>query len=445
MNISNHFELISIFSGLLWLVICVMVMAWYRSGKEGSEWKLFFPSFLAKIAGGLAFSFIYIFYYQGGDTLAYWDGATILNRLFWSDFGAFVTEMFSSVDEYASFENYNNESGYPPGWIYREAESFFVCKVYAILSFFTLKSYWAMTVISSTILSMAFWSLYLNLLKTGISFSKNFGYFFLFIPTPIFWCAGVSKDTVVLICVLGLIVQAIKFIYFKKRGFLLLLMSLLYIYLIFKIRPFIFAGIASGAFIALTARFNKERIKSQIQRISLKTIFYLLSISIFLILLQTYSQNINQVYDEVLVIQQDFASNQTYGDKRYTIGPQIVSFTGFIQAFPLSVIAAVYRPYIWEALSPLLLLNGIEGLILIFLTWKLFAEGFKEKLKTIRSNEVIMFSLIFILVLGFSIGFTSGLFGVLARLKSVILPFVLMVLLVRPSTQSEIKKDVGKH
>ena len=52
---------------------------------EHPEYKFYRRGFLAKIYGGLAFAFIYIFYYDGGDTTAYWIDAGRLAGLITSE------------------------------------------------------------------------------------------------------------------------------------------------------------------------------------------------------------------------------------------------------------------------------------------------------------------------------------------------------------------------
>jgi hypothetical protein len=54
-----------------------------------------------------------------------------------------------------------------------------------------------------------------------------------------------------------------------------------------------------------------------------------------------------------------------------------------------------------------------------------------NKIKKIRKNEFLLFSLVFILIIGFMAGFTSILFGVLVRIRAIILPFVYLILTVR--------------
>ena len=80
-------------------------------------------------------------------------------------------------------------------------------------------------------------------------------------------------------------------------------------------------------------------------------------------------------------------------------------------------------------ISPTLIINGIESLILVLLTLRFFVSGnpFK-KIKRIRKEEILVFAFIFSLFIAFMAGFTSVLFGVLVRIRAPLLPFFFLVL-----------------
>src|SRR5690606_14808661 len=70
------------------------------------------------------------------------------------------------------------------------------------------------------------------------------------------------------------------------------------------------------------------------------------------------------------VIQEDFAQNKLYGEdegKRYDLGEVEYSPFGILKVAPAAIIAGIYRPYIWEALSPSLFFNGLESILLLVL------------------------------------------------------------------------------
>ncbi|MGB1452812.1 MAG: hypothetical protein ACPG7H_04470, partial [Crocinitomicaceae bacterium] len=81
------------------------------------------------------------------------------------------------------------------------------------------------------------------------------------------------------------------------------------------------------------------------------------------------------------------------------------------------------------SISPTLIINGIESLVLMFLTVRFFVSGNPfQKIKQIRKEEILVFAFIFSLFIAFMAGFTSVLFGVLVRIRAPLLPFFFLVL-----------------
>src|SRR5690606_7286870 len=129
--------------------------------------------------------------------------------------------------------------------------------------------------------------------------------------------------------------------------------------------------------------------------------------------------------------QEDFAQNKLYGEdegKRYDLGEVEYSPFGILKVAPAAIIAGIYRPYIWEALSPSLFFNGLESILLLVLTFNLFFRQLKVRIGVIRSNELLVFSIGFIILIAFMAGFTSVLFGVLVRIRAPLLPFLGLLL-----------------
>jgi uncharacterized membrane protein YfcA len=132
---------------------------------------------------------------------------------------------------------------------------------------------------------------------------------------------------------------------------------------------------------------------------------------------------------EAAVINEDMTHNKTYGTNRYDLGITDYSPVGMALAFPSSVIAGFYRPFIWESLSVSLLLNGIESIVLFYLTIRfLISKNIFQRIKRIRNQEFLVFAFFFALILGYFAGFTSILFGVLVRFKAPLLPFLFITL-----------------
>lgn len=434
MNLGEYFSFQSIFSAIIWLILLTLFTGLYYAKRPKDELrKEILPSFGIKIFSSLSFAMIYLVYYGGGDTVAYWEGAINLHNLLIHDFGGFFNELTSSPTSHPIYANFNGITGYPPGWIYRESESFFVSKLTVFLSMLTLKSYLASSLIVAYVLSMVTYHFYKSLQMIGLFKDNLLKYAILYAPTVLFWCSGISKDSFVFISMITVISFAIRLYYAKEKRSINYLMIFLGVLVIFQIRLYVLVAMAPAILMAYSALLSNKNRDSSFKKNSIRIGFFLICLAGLFIYYQALggSVHIEKVLNEILVTQQDFANNQTYGDKKYDLGLSGYTIPDLIRSTPAALIAAFYRPFPWEALSPLLLLNGIENLILILFTLTFFRKNFRNKVSHIFNSEILIFALFFTLIMGFSIGFCSGLFGVLVRFKSLILPFLVLLLIAK--------------
>jgi hypothetical protein len=117
-------------------------------------------------------------------------------------------------------------------------------------------------------------------------------------------------------------------------------------------------------------------------------------------------------------------NNTTYSDNRYDLGITDFSTFGMFKAMPIAIFTAFYRPFLWEPGSLFIKISALEAFIFLLLTIRIFFTfSVFAFFKEMRTNELLMASLIFAIILGFFAGYTSGLFGVLVRFKAPLLPF----------------------
>ena len=115
---------------------------------------------------------------------------------------------------------------------------------------------------------------------------------------------------------------------------------------------------------------------------------------------------------------------------------------------PMAVFTGIYRPFPWEALSPGLILNAVESIILFYLTFIFIFNNRGKRIARIRSTDILTYAVYFVFVMAFMTGFTSIIFGVLVRLRAPLLPFFILLLTVEPkevktteTVESEIKEE----
>ena len=431
------FDIIDIGIGFFYVVLLWSIAYFYKNSKKDlAHYRYFLPNVAFHFLFAFGFAAVYVFYYDGGDTTAYWEGAVRLNNLFWYDPSKFFTELWTTPYGGGQFVRFNPTTGYPPGWIYREPESWFISKITAIFSFFTFNSYLAITFIFAFLSSIASWRLFELVRSFELMTDFRAAISTLFIPTLAFWCSGISKDTVIVIALFLLLYELFGiFTPNRKVGLGGWLAIVIYGLVLYHVRPFMLIALFPPLFLA----FGTGIVRKFSDNVVLIFVFRFLIVFFALAATAFYFQTKGSLgalepesyLQEAAVIQQDFAQNKLYEGKRYDLGVSDYSTLGMLKAVPASIVAAFYRPFIWEASSLFLLLSALEGVMLLYLTYRFVLRdgGLFKHINQIRKNEFLTFSILFALLFGFSIGFTAILFGVLVRFKAPLLPFLAVVLL----------------
>ena len=403
--------------------------------------KYYIRNVLFKFGFALSFSMVYLLYYGGGDTTAYWDGAITLNKLFFNSPAQYFEHLMSEPTTALKSLHFNVDTGYPPGWIYREPEAWFICKLASIVSFFTFRSYFAGTLIFAYLTAQASWRIFELVVKLKTHTTLIAAVCILFIPSVSFWCTGISKDTVIYFSILNLIYFSFDFLILRNSlGIRHVIVICISIFLIYHIRSFILAAIAALLFMSFGARLTKKYERNFIAKLVLRA--FILFGGIFLFLYFFQSRFAEEMVKEAQVVQQDFLQNPTYTGKRYAISNTDASPGGLLQAVPLAVFYGIYRPFITESFSVTLIMNGLESLLLMWFTLGfLFKRNVFSKIKKIRKQEILVFALIFSFFIAFMAGFTSVLFGVLVRIRAPLMPFIFLVLTTNVFENKQLEKE----
>ena len=135
--------------------------------------------------------------------------------------------------------------------------------------------------------------------------------------------------------------------------------------------------------------------------------------------------SIDGIIHKAIVTYEDHTRAQQYGDNYYSLGDFDGTRWNFFSKAPKAIIAGLFRPYLWEARNPVMLLAGIENLgFLILVLVILWRTG---PIKTIRftlEEPLIIFSLSFAIAFAFAVGIATANFGALVRLKIPLIPFL---------------------
>lgn len=456
-NIKEIFGFVDIGIGVMWLMILLMMMN-IRKNKIAPEYQKYFKRMvLFKFLMSFAFMFYYVLILRGGDSTAFWMGGVKLNKLFFANPGVFFSELLNfNKNADRDILTYFNV-GLPPGWIYREYAAWFVSKISAVLSFITFRSYIATSLIITYAVALASWRFFELVVRQNIVSVRNAALAILFIPSVGFWCSGISKDSITFLAILyWLVILFNLFNGYKKVNFKNILILIICAFVMLNIRGVVFYVIILTSTLGIIAGYQKKLKNNFIFRVGYIGLLFFGIASVVVIASNISLEetlNVSVYLEEAEIQSDDFERNvETYGNSpRYNLGVSEFTIAGIIKVFPLAVITAFYRPFIYEALSVSLFLNGLESMVLLWFTLKfLFNGSVFRKVQLILSNEVLSFALYFSVLFGLIVGLTSIIFGVLVRFRAPILPFMVLLLLsgaaLYAKEQRELKqnKNIGK-
>jgi hypothetical protein len=436
-NKLQFFTGIDIIMTLIWLIITTAICLYIRSiNKEKVHYAFFMRNFYFKLFFSIVFVLYYIFIIRGGDTIAFWDSSVRLTNLFYETPKYYFLEWGQYRDHPDYINYFTIKTGYPPGWIQREAEGYYVSKLISIINPLTFGSYLANTVIFAFISALASFKLYDFVVSFGIHNYRKLAIYFLFIPSLAFWCSGLSKDTIIMICLYLSIPLVYKLISRdSKLKILNILFIILLVYILSNIRSFMILCLIGPFFFALNVRFINKYIVSNFARRVINVLIILVGIGIGS--LYFGGESAQKYLTEAEVTQNDFQNNSIYTGKKYDLGNVEFTPIGMLKTMPLAIFTGIYRPFPWEALSPGLILNALESIILFYLTFVFLFDQRRKRISRIRNTDILIYATYFVLIMAFMTGLTSVIFGVLVRLRAPLLPFFILLLTVQPTEENK--------
>jgi len=425
---------------IAFLTYIVLLSAAYiimqRNIERKPHYRFFMIGFHAKILGGLIFAMIYAIYYNGGgDSIAYWLGGERLKNLFFKSPGDFFDELAGNQSWVSYFNHFTADTGYPPDWLYRSPRHFFVCRVTSIICFFIPKSFFGVTFFYSFLSYLGAWRLYEVYIRNFPSLEKSFRWAVLLIPSTLFWCSGVMKDTIVYTCICYIIYFTDRqFSSVEKRSRLKFILRLaINMFLIYSVKPYVLIALFPGWLLWINYQAI-QRIRSRVLK------YYLLPFvvtgTIFFaarIYMSTSGGEFaaDAIVEKAMITRNDFAYNATYGSNRYEVEKVENTTAGLISSIPSALMAGLFRPYIWEARSPVVFLSGLENLwimsLLLYALWRLKIIGV---FRLVGSHPLLLYSFVFTIILAFFVGFTTVIFGALVRFRTPMLPFFIGFLVI---------------
>jgi hypothetical protein len=429
---TNYISFIDLLLVPIYLIVIYLISSRIVSNnKKIIDYKFFQKGLFLKFLGVLLFCVLYLFYYGGGDTINYFKGVQSLVFLLIETPEYGVQGIFNYGIGSKYWDVYNESTGKPPYYMWKDPNTFSVCRFTAFLYILGSGRFLITSLLTAAFSYIGIWKIYrlFNMLYPGNQ--KALAYLILFLPSLLFWGGGIMKDSFVLGATCWITYNFFKVFIERKKVFLNVLFLSMNLLIIINLKAYVVASLIPGMVIWTNNAYLK-RIKNRM----IKTIIFPLFIVGFGFIGFYSFNNVSEqmgVYGNVdsailqaQVIQDDLLRNDQYGNNNYDIGKLDGSVSNLLSLAPLAVFTALFRPLLWEIGSPTMIISAVENtILLIVLLFFLTTVGPFQLFKRIISEPFLMYCLIFSLIFAFGVGIAGTNFGALVRYKIPLMPFFL--------------------
>lgn len=422
---------------LTFYILLILGMAFFYQTlqiRKDPIYRFYVKGVFIKLASSVAFCVIYIYYYNGGDTVSYYETARSLTNLMVHDFGNYLTV----ITQKATLENYflfDQSTGYPWPYMYYDSQTFFVAKVMAPILLIAFKSYLVSSVILSWISFFGMWKLFTTICRYYPGIETKLSFALLFLPSALFWGSGILKDTMTFSAVCWYIYAFERLLAGNNRIRALLILAVASYFLI-SIKPYILIALFPGSMIwFFHARISRVQVK--LIKYGAIPFIYVMAFVIGFGVLSALGNSlgkfsVDRMLETASVTQKDLKQDYYQGSS-FDIGDFEPTIAGVAGKAPAAMVVGMFRPFIWEARNVVMLASGLENLIFLLLALAIsyrIITGPGRFFKLLFENPLILFMFSYSVIFSILVGMSTSNFGALVRFKLPFLSIFVCVLIV---------------
>lgn len=381
---------------------------------------------LAKVVSSVVFCVIYIYYYNGGDTVSYYETSRSLVNLGMKNFTGYV-DVMSSSPSLSGYLTFDRDTGFPWPYMYFDSQTFFVAKIISPIVFVAFKSYLVSSVLLSWLSFFGAWKFYLMMCRHFPGLERRLAFGVLFVPSVLFWGSGILKDTITFSAVCWFIVGLDSAFMAPKKSRMALVTMILALYVLLSVKPYVLYSLLPGAIIWIgSARI--KMIQSKFIRVAFMPLVLIISIAGGFLALSLIGGKMGKfAIDKMLVtasVTQKDLKQEYYQGSSFDIGDFEPTIPGVLSKTPAAMAVGLFRPYVWEARNIVMVASGLENLIYLllagFLVFKILTDP-RRFFKILGAYPILTFLLCYTLFFSVMVGLSTSNFGALVRFK---IPFM---------------------
>lgn len=410
---------------------------------------LFMKGLFVKLIGGIGFFSVYTFYYSyGGDSKSYFKSALLVNELLEESVVEWVKVLFAESD-YLRSNHYTLLQKIPWG---PESSEWMMVRFVAVICLFGFMNYFATTLVFAFLSFVGVWQFYKVFEKRYPKLKYKTAIAILFVPSVFFWGSGIMKDSLV-IGFLGVILYHVQLLIDRKARSKILSILILFIagFIVFKVKAYVIISLVPALVIWLVMHvkggISNNFVRKAIAPFFLAITFVGVGYSVTLLGTFTEKYSIDGVLKTAKGMQtwhyvegDNFGTSHGRGSS-YSLGDYDPTLIGTLGQFFPAINVTLFRPYLTEVRSPVMLAAAIESLIVLLYTiYIVLGLGVVKLYKAISRDPFLLMCITFALFFAFAVGFTSYNFGALVRYKIPCIPFYICSLVILQEKVREFKR-----
>lgn len=425
--------LYAIAAGFIGWIYCIRAL-------EGDSFrkKFFLGGLFAKLLSALVYSLLFQFYYtaNGGDSTIY-HGASIEFRNYMLEQKMSVFDFFMLNEQtiQAEYQDFLFQTKY---WReYYINSSLMIHKWAFLFGNLSLFQYTATGILFALFAFLGSWRMANALTSFYPQYQRIIFISFLFIPSFVFWSAGISKEAICIGCLNFGASALLHLVRTRKKILSRLILATLCFSVVWTIKSYIVLS-----FVPIFLFFVLFQIILQIPnrttrikiRIGVILCSFTITTLVFLLAGNSISDKIkNDLISSALYLVQGQKRAIVADDSSYDIGLTIEDMkesnvTPYILP---SINVALFRPYPWEVRKVIMVFSMIESFaFLLLVLWIFIRSLIWRSLYLILTDSLLVFSFSYSLFFAFFVGLASANFGTLVRYKTPFISYFLLALLI---------------
>ncbi|MBC8081668.1 MAG: hypothetical protein H7Z21_00525 [Hymenobacter sp.] len=390
--------------------------------------KYFIPALSLKFTGAIALGLIYQFYYGGGDTFNYYAHIKVIYGALGDDFALGVKLLTSNGQQLPELTRYTSQMF----WWQPNSTELFIVRIASVLALLCLNTYSVIALFFAFISFCGMWAMYVTFVRIYPAAYKQLAIAVFFLPSVFFWGSGLMKDS---LCIgaLGWTFYGFYHVFIVKKNIVqAAILGGLGIYIIISAKIYILLSFMPPALFWIFNE-NSARIKSASIRFLIKPFLIAAGAGAAYYGATNLTAG-DERFDvekigERSKITQEYLSEYVVSGSAYHIGELDGSINSIVQVAPQAIFIALFRPFLFEARNPVMLLSALEATVFLYFTISLlYKTGLSKGLILIAAEPILTFCFLFAIIMAIGVGTTSGNFGTLVRYKIPLMPFFLAAL-----------------